>query len=86
MSLKELIRQPLKVLIRFMEQAPQQIVDTVQSCASAFYRRDKRELPLSSDDLTHTHSITRRLLVTKCLARRMLKNDFSTDFLSHLPG
>ena len=44
------------------------------------------ELPLSSDDLNHTHSITRRLLATKCLVRRMLKNDFSTDFLSHLPG
>jgi len=44
------------------------------------------ELPLSSDDLTHTHSITKRLLVTKCLVRRMLKNDFPTDFLSHLPG
>jgi hypothetical protein len=44
------------------------------------------ELPLSSDDLNHTNSITSRLLVTKCLVRRMLKNDFSTDFLSHLPG
>jgi hypothetical protein len=27
-----------------------------------------------------------RLLVTKCLVRRMLKNDFPKDFLSHLPG
>jgi hypothetical protein len=44
------------------------------------------ELPLSSDDLTHTHLVTSRLLVTKCLARRMLKNDFPKDFLSHLPG
>jgi hypothetical protein len=44
------------------------------------------ELPLSSDDLTHTHSITRHLLVTKCLVRRMLKSDFPTHFLSHLPG
>jgi SEC-C motif len=44
------------------------------------------ELPLSSDDLTHTHKITHRLLVTKCLARRMLKADFPNDFLNHLPG
>ena len=44
------------------------------------------ELPLSSDDLTHTHSVTGRLLVTKCLVRRMLKSDFPKDFLSHLPG
>jgi hypothetical protein len=44
------------------------------------------ELPMSSDDLTHTHSVTSRLLVTKCLVRRMLKNDFPKDFLSHLPG
>ncbi len=44
------------------------------------------ELPLSTDDLTHTHSVTDRLLLTKCLVRRMLKNDFPKDFLSHLPG
>ena len=44
------------------------------------------ELRLSSDDLNHTHSITKRLLVTKCLVRRMLKNDFPADFLNHLPG
>jgi hypothetical protein len=30
------------------------------------------ELPLSSDDLTHTHSVTGRLLVTKCLVRECL--------------
>jgi hypothetical protein len=40
------------------------------------------ELPLSSDDLVHTHAITSHLLVTKCLILRLLKN----DFLSHLPG
>jgi len=44
------------------------------------------ELPLSSDDLLHTHKVTHRLLVTKCLVRRMLKNDFPRDFLNHLPG
>ena len=44
------------------------------------------ELPLSSDDLTHTHKVTQKLLVTKCLVRRMLKNDFPNDFLNHLPG
>ncbi|MDG7001929.1 MAG: hypothetical protein JRN15_22755, partial [Nitrososphaerota archaeon] len=44
------------------------------------------ELPLSSDDLLHSHAITSRLLVSKCLVRRLLKNDFPTDFLSHLPN
>lgn len=44
------------------------------------------ELPLSSDDLTHTYSVTKHLLLTKCLVRRMLKTDFPKDFLSHLPG
>ena len=44
------------------------------------------ELPVSSDDLTHTCSIASRLLVTKCLVRRMLNNDFLKGFLSHLPG
>ncbi len=44
------------------------------------------ELPISSDDLLHTHKVTGRLLFTRCLARRMLKNDFPKDFLAHLPG
>jgi len=47
---------------------------------------DGGELSLSSDDLTHTHSVASRLLITRCLVRRMLKNDFPNDFLSHLPG
>ena len=44
------------------------------------------ELPLSSDDLLHTHAITSHLLITKCLVRKMLKNDFTNDFLNHLPN
>ena len=44
------------------------------------------ELPVSPDDLLDTHKVTRVLLVTKCLVRRMLKNDFPNDFLNHLPG
>ncbi len=44
------------------------------------------ELPLSADDLLHTHKVTSRLLVTKCLVRRMLKNDFPDDFLYYMPG
>jgi hypothetical protein len=44
------------------------------------------ELPLSSDDLLHTHAVTRHLLITKCIVRRMLKNDFPSNFLNHLPG
>ena len=43
------------------------------------------ELPISSDDLLHTHKVTGRLLFTRCLVRRMLKNDFSKEFLTHLP-
>jgi hypothetical protein len=47
---------------------------------------DNGELGLSSDDLLHTRQITHRLAVTKCLVRRMLKNDFPSEFLNHLPG
>jgi hypothetical protein len=53
--------------------------------AHALFTEDG-ELPISSDDLLHTHKVTGLLLVTKCLARRMLKNDFSNEFLAHLPG
>lgn len=48
--------------------------------------RDSGELPLSSDDLVHAHAITGRLLLTKCIVRRLLKNDFPNDYLSHLPS
>ena len=44
------------------------------------------ELPLSPDDLLQTHKVTHLLLATKCITRRMLKNDFPHDFLNHLPG
>jgi len=44
------------------------------------------ELPLESDDLLHTHKVTQHLLVTKCIVRRMLKNDFPNEFLNHLAG
>jgi hypothetical protein len=44
------------------------------------------ELNLSSDDLLNTRQITKRLALTKCLVRRMLKNDFPSQFLTHLPG
>jgi hypothetical protein len=44
------------------------------------------ELPLSSDDLLHTHTVTRHLLLIKCIVRRMLRTDFPRDFLNHLPG
>jgi hypothetical protein len=47
---------------------------------------DNGELGMSSDDLLHARQITHRLAVTKCLVRRMLKNDFPLEFLNHLPG
>jgi hypothetical protein len=45
----------------------------------------KGDLTLSVDELLHTRQVTLRLPMVKCIVRRMLKNDFPSEFLSHLP-
>lgn len=45
----------------------------------------KGDLELSADELLHLLSVTRVLPLTKCIVRRMLKNDFASSFLSHIP-
>jgi hypothetical protein len=45
----------------------------------------KGDLTLSVDELLHAKQVTLRLPMIKCIVRRMLKNDFPSEFLSHLP-
>jgi hypothetical protein len=42
------------------------------------------ELSLSADDLVQIQRVNKWLSLTRCIARRMLKNDFPTQFLSYL--
>jgi hypothetical protein len=42
------------------------------------------ELTMSVDELLHVQNISKWLLPTKCIVRRMLKNEFPTEFLSYL--
>jgi hypothetical protein len=42
------------------------------------------ELTLTVDELLHTQNLHKWLPLTKCIVRRMLKNDFPTDFLPYL--
>ena len=42
------------------------------------------ELSLSADDLVQIQRVNKWLPLTRCIARRMLKNDFPTQFLSYL--
>ena len=42
------------------------------------------ELTMSVDELLHVQTISKWLLLTKCIVRRMLKNEFPTEFLSYL--
>jgi len=42
------------------------------------------ELTLSADELLHRERINKWLPLTKCMVRRMLKNEFPSEFLSHL--
>ena len=45
---------------------------------------DSGNLTQSIDDLLHTHQVTRWLSFMKCVTRRMLKNDFPSEFLPYL--
>jgi hypothetical protein len=42
------------------------------------------ELTMSADELLHVREVNRLLPLTKCVVRRMLKNEFPTQFLCHL--
>ena len=42
------------------------------------------ELKLSADELLDFQQVNQWLALTKCIVRRMLKNDFSAEFLSYL--
>jgi hypothetical protein len=42
------------------------------------------ELTLSADELLHVQRVNTWLSLTKCIVRRMLKNEFSQEFLSYL--
>ena len=42
------------------------------------------ELTLTVDELLHTRNVNKWLPLTKCIVRRMLKNDFPADFLPYL--
>jgi hypothetical protein len=42
------------------------------------------ELTMSVDELLHVQKVNNSLTLTKCIVRRMLKNEFPADFLSYL--
>jgi hypothetical protein len=42
------------------------------------------EIALSADELLHVQQVNRWLPVTRCMVRRMLKNEFPVQFLSYL--
>ncbi len=45
---------------------------------------DSGELTLSPDEPNEERELIKWLPITKCIARRLLKNDFSTEFLAYL--
>ena len=45
---------------------------------------DSGELSLSADDLVQIERVNKWLPLTRCITRRMLKNDFPVQFLSYL--
>jgi hypothetical protein len=46
---------------------------------------DSGELGISADDLVKLEKVNHWLPLTRTMVRRMLKNDFGSEFLSHLP-
>jgi hypothetical protein len=45
---------------------------------------DSGEINLSVDEMLHVSRVNKWLPLTKCIARRMLKNEFSSEFLPYL--
>lgn len=52
--------------------------------AHALFEDAGSELTISYDDLVDTRKIAKLVPLTKCIARRMLKSDFPSEFLPHL--
>jgi hypothetical protein len=78
---------PLEVRGKTIESTVDEILLPLRvNVAHALFLDKGGELNLSSDDLLDTGHITKRLVLTKCIVRRMLKNDFPSEFLNHLPG
>jgi hypothetical protein len=76
---------PVEVRGQTFNEVIEKILKPLRDNVAHALASDSGELTISSDDLLGTHRITSRLLLTKCIARRMLKNEFPADFLSHLP-
>ena len=53
--------------------------------AHALFEDTGRELTISYDELLDTRKIAKLVPLTKCIVRRMLKTDFRTEFLAHVP-
>ncbi|MBZ5490542.1 MAG: SEC-C domain-containing protein [Acidobacteriia bacterium] len=45
---------------------------------------NKGELTMSADELLHVQQVNKWLALTKCISRRMLKNDFPAEYLPYL--
>jgi hypothetical protein len=54
-------------------------VDVAHALSSA-----SGELTLSVDEILHTQNVNKWLPLTKCIVRRMLKDEFPAEFLSYL--
>jgi hypothetical protein len=60
-----------------------QLIPLLTSVAHALF--ESVEMSLSVDDYISHERVNRFLPVTKCMVRRMLKNEFPAEFLAHLP-
>ncbi len=78
---------PLEVRGRTIESVVQEVLNPLRvDVAHALFTGKGGELTSSSDELLHLRQITKNLPLTRSIVRRMLKTDFPTEFLNHLPG
>ena len=62
----------------------QTLLNPIRDNVSHALLSNKGELTMSADELLHIHQVNKWLTLTKCIARRMLKNDFPGEYLSYL--
>lgn len=78
---------PQEVRGRTIESVVQDVLAPLRvDVAHALFTGKGGELTNSSDELLHLRQVTKNLPLTRCIVRRMLKNDFPAQFLNHLPG
>ncbi len=62
----------------------EKILNPIRDTVAHALLSNKGELTMSADELLHLQQVNKWLSLLRCIARRMLKNDFPGEYLSYL--